>query len=144
MKIQISLFRKPSCQRKQKQDRFGALELFSLPASTAFTPRARRTCVESDDADTQAAAQARSRDGCSVPPPPGVRRGSCWRTRLPRKPPPSRSGRPRRVEAAAFGLEKESLRRPRPVSDDRRGRTGGSSWVAFSQVYFLVCLEPGK
>lgn len=41
---------------------------------------------------------------------------------------------------AQLGVAAES----RPVSEDRRGRGGGSSWVAFSQVFFPVSLEPEK
>lgn len=41
---------------------------------------------------------------------------------------------------ASLGVAAES----RPVSEDRRGRGGGSSWVAFSQVFFPVSLEPEK
>lgn len=80
---------------------------FSSGFHSIYTRERRGLGVESNDADAQAAVPARSRGGRSFPPPPGVRRGSCWLTRLPRKLPPSRSRsrRPRRAQAAAPGLE---------------------------------------
>nr|XP_011760078.1 ADP-ribosylation factor-like protein 1 [Macaca nemestrina] len=64
---------------------------------------------------------ARSRSCPSLPPPPGVRRGSCWLSGLARKPPPSCSRRPRNHRRSA--------------REDRRFIMGGFFSSIFSSLF---------
>lgn len=85
------------------------------------------TCVESDDADAQAAvAGAQSRQPLG-PAPAG---SPTWKLLADQASKVTASElEPRRAEVAAPRLEQESLPRPGPVFDDRRRQTGVSSWV---------------